>query len=280
MPRSRKTDEFRMRRTVLPGVEAVEAQSSHVFARHSHDCHGIGLMLAGGQKSASGRGPVEALAGDVITVNPGEVHDGAPVGGAPRAWRMLYLPPALARAAASDLADDAGSGAGAGGDYVFVRPVARHATLAAGFTRLYAAVTADGSGDAAAMLGEQLLLELLQGLGNRTARDRTPGVGAAVAQARAMIDDAPAAACSLADLAAVSGLSRFQVVRQFVRATGLTPHAYLIQRRIETTRALLAGGAALADAAAASGFADQSHMTRLFVRAYGMTPGAYVAALA
>lgn len=267
-----------MRRTALPGVEAVEAQSRHAFARHSHDCHGIGLMLAGGQTSASGRGPVEALAGDVITVNPGEVHDGTPVGGAARAWRMLYLPPALAGAVASDLAD--GAGAGAGDDYVFVRPVARHAALAAGFTRLYAALTAGGADDAAAMLGEQLLLELLLGLGNRTVRDRTPGVATAIARARAMIDDAPATAFSLADLAAAASLSRFQLLRQFVRATGLTPHAYLIQRRIETARVLLARGAALADAAAASGFADQSHMTRLFVRAYGMTPGAYAAALA
>jgi hypothetical protein len=50
--------------------------------------------------------------------------------------------------------------------------------------------------------------------------------------------------------------------------------------RGEAARTLLARGTALAEAAAASGFADQSHMTRLFVRAYGLTPGAYVAALA
>jgi AraC-like DNA-binding protein len=37
---------------------------------------------------------------------------------------------------------------------------------------------------------------------------------------------------------------------------------------------------ALADVAAASGFADQSHMTRVFVSRYGLTPGAYVAAIA
>jgi len=274
MPRSRKNDEFRMRPTLLPGVHAVEAQSSHAFARHSHDAHGIGLVLAGGQKSASGRGQVEALAGDIVAVNPGEVHDGIPVGGTPRAWCMLYLPPPLVRAAATDFAE------GADGDYVFVQPVARHAALAQRFQCLYAAVTTGGAGDAAAMLCEQLLLDLLPGLGDRKARDRSPGVGAAIAHARAMIDDAPATALSLADLAAAASLSRFQLVRQFVRATGLTPHAYLIQRRIDTARALLARGAALADAAAASGFADQSHMTRLFVRAYGMTPGAYVAALA
>jgi AraC-like DNA-binding protein len=129
-------------------------------------------------------------------------------------------------------------------------------------------------------LREQSLLELLRGLQETSARNRPTPVTAAIARARDMIDDAPAAAHSLADLAQASGLTRFQLVRQFSRATGLTPHAYLIQRRIDAARALLARGSALAEAAAASGFADQSHMTRLFIRTYGITPGAYVAALA
>ena len=265
MPKSRKSADFRIVRAALPGVQAVDARSDHVFARHSHDQYGVGLMLAGGQTSSSGRGQVEALAGDVITVNPGEVHDGAPLGRAPRAWRMLYLPPPLAAAVAADL------GEGARRDYTFHQPVARQAALAACFRRLYAAVT----GDATDLLREQLLLELLHGLQGEAPRAGSAAATAAIARARAMIDDAPAAAPSLADLAAVSGLSRFQLVRQFARATGLTPHAYLIQRRIDTARALLARGSTLADAAAASGFADQSHMTRLFIRTYGITPGAY-----
>jgi AraC-like DNA-binding protein len=70
-------------------------------------------------------------------------------------------------------------------------------------------------------------------------------------------------------------VSRFQLVRSFARNTGLTPHAYLVQRRVLLARRLIAGGTALADAAAASGFADQSHMTRVFVRKYGMAPGAF-----
>jgi AraC-like DNA-binding protein len=270
MPKSSKRTDFTIVRAAMPGVQAVEACSDRVFARHSHDQFGVGLVLAGGQTSSSGRGQVEALAGDVITVNPGEVHDGAPVGGAPRAWRMLYLPPHLAGTVAADLSD------GIRRDYTFHDPVTPNPVLAGCFRRLYAAVT----GDATVLLREQLLLELLHGLQGDPLPVRSTGTTAAIARARALIDDAPAAAPSLADLAAVSGLSRFQLVRQFARATGLTPHAYLIQRRIDMARALLARGSTLVDAAAASGFADQSHMTRLFIRAYGITPGAYAAALA
>ena len=52
----------------------------------------------------------------------------------------------------------------------------------------------------------------------------------------------------------------------------MTPHAYQVQRRLLLARGWIRAGATLADAAAAGGFSDQSHMTRLFVRAYGLSP--------
>ena len=94
-----------------------------------------------------------------------------------------------------------------------------------------------------------------------------------------MIDDAPTEPLTLAELAEAAGLDRFQLVRGFARATGLTPHAYRLQRRIGLARRLIARGVALAEAALASGFADQSHMTRVFARTYRITPGAYARGL-
>lgn len=79
-------------------------------------------------------------------------------------------------------------------------------------------------------------------------------------------------------LAHRAGLSRYALVRSFARAIGLTPHAYLVQRRLQHARSLIAQGTPLGEAALASGFADQSHLTRLFVRSYGLTPGAYARA--
>ena len=93
------------------------------------------------------------------------------------------------------------------------------------------------------------------------------------------MDDDPTAGVTLADLARESGMSRFQLLRGFAKATGLTPHAYLVQRRINLARRLIAGGTPLAEAAMDSGFTDQSHMTRIFVRKYGITPGAYALAM-
>jgi len=101
-----------------------------------------------------------------------------------------------------------------------------------------------------------------------------------VAGARERLDSDRAAAVSLETLATACGIGRFRMVRVFARATGLTPHAYQLQRRTELARRLIAGGTPLAEAAMEAGFADQSHMTRNFTRRYGYTPGAWLAARA
>ena len=99
----------------------------------------------------------------------------------------------------------------------------------------------------------------------------------AVAKAKERIDDDPASPVTLAELAALSGLSRFQLIRAFARELGATPHAYLIQRRVRLARQLLLLGETPAGAAQGAGFADQSHMTRAFVRQSGVTPARYAA---
>ena len=259
-------ERFVIRRCVRPGVEAVEARSARAFARHIHEAHGIGLMVAGAHRSWSGRGTVEAGAGDLITVNPGEVHDGAPIGPA-RAWTMLYFGGDAVR----DLAE--GLGEAAVGDVEFETPVIGDRWRVRAFRRAYLAFT---RGDPAA--AEENGLRLLAGLWRTARREGKPPDASGLAPAKARIDDAPAAPWTLAELAAEADLSRWQLIRGFARLTGLTPHAYRVQRRIDAARALIAGGAGLADAAAAAGFADQSHFTRAFVRRHGLTPGAWAAA--
>jgi AraC-like DNA-binding protein len=69
------------------------------------------------------------------------------------------------------------------------------------------------------------------------------------------------------------------VARQFRACLGTSPYRYLVMRRLDRVRALVRDGEPLADAAAACGFADQSHMTRHFKRAYGLTPGRWAAML-
>ncbi|MCJ2123546.1 helix-turn-helix transcriptional regulator [Methylobacterium sp. J-077] len=76
-------------------------------------------------------------------------------------------------------------------------------------------------------------------------------------------------------LAAELDLSVGFLVLAFRKALGVTPHRYLMERRLARARTQLASGQTIAAAAQEYGFADQAHLTRHMRRTLGMTPGAY-----
>jgi len=252
--------EFRMLKTTTPGVTAVVASSRHSFTKHTHDEFGIGVIEHGAQKSLSGRGMVEAEAGNLITVNPGEVHDGVPIGDGGRTWSILYFQPELVAEAAADVFEE-------GRHAEITHPVMADPLLASRFRGLFRILT---SRPEPGLAGEAGLLEFVAQV---ICERHIPVVAAAnIGHAQAMIDDDPAAGHTLAALARETGLSRFQLLRAFEKTTGFTAHAYIVQRRV-------AGGTSLARAAASSGFSDQSHMTRVFVSKYGISPGRFASAV-
>jgi AraC-like DNA-binding protein len=258
--------DFRFHPTSLSGLEAVSATSAHVFPKHTHDTYGIGFLSAGGQISASGRGQVEAQAGQLITVNPGEVHDGAPIGRMPRSWHMLYLTPGLVADSVSDLVSSTF-------DLEFERPVFADPEIRSRLAALQHRLAHDGNELEADALREVLILILGTSLTRRTTAP--PALPASLAHIRQRLNDDPATPKDLTTLARAAGLSRFQLIRSFRRHTGLTPHAYQMQSRVHLSRRLLAEGLSPAEAAAACGYVDQSHMHREFRRCFGLTPGAY-----
>jgi AraC family transcriptional regulator len=81
---------------------------------------------------------------------------------------------------------------------------------------------------------------------------------------------------SLDALAKESGYSRAHFLRMFRAATGLTPHQYVLERRLNRAQQLLKQKqTALADIAVACGFSSQTHMTDSFRNHLGITPGEY-----
>ncbi|NSZ62232.1 AraC family transcriptional regulator [Agrobacterium tumefaciens] len=263
--------QFLMPKTAMPGIAAVVADSDRSFPRHMHDQFGIGLLERGAQKSLSGRGMVEAEAGHVITVNPGEVHDGIPLGEGGRAWRMIYLDIDIVKAAIADIIEKDH------GTFEFAYPVDTR-PLADRFRTVFSAMTAtDRPGDT--LHCDETLLILLAGAMETATTRREPAATGSVRRAKSRIDDDPARPFRLADLAQEAGISQFRFLRSFARATGLTPHSYILQRRLHLARRALAKGAPPAEVAFSAGFSDQSHLNRLFVRQFGVTPAAYRAAV-
>ncbi|MEF3115030.1 AraC family transcriptional regulator [Streptomyces chrestomyceticus] len=109
-------------------------------------------------------------------------------------------------------------------------------------------------------------------------RARTPTDRArrqAAHRARDLLDETFLEPMTAERLAATAGCSRFALYRAFCAEFGLAPSDYQRQLRLRHARTLLRSGAAPADAATATGFADQAHFSRWFQRVYGITPGTF-----
>lgn len=255
-----------------PGVYATDIESGRHYGKHWHGTYVIGVMDGGAHRSSSNCGAVEAFAGDLLASNPGEVHDGRPLGSPTRRWRSVYLEPEVFASVAAE--------AGAGGDAAITAPAFSDERLRRSVARLLAAMAAwtAGRGDA---LGCEEALVATCGLLLRDHSTRPlthEACGDALPAVLERLADAPCPSPTLGELAALAGLGKFQLLRRFARAYGTTPHAWLLQQRAERARGFITQGHGLADAAERSGFADQSHMTRVFVRRYGFTPGAWLQA--
>jgi AraC-like DNA-binding protein len=136
-------------------------------------------------------------------------------------------------------------------------------------------------GDAVSL--EDHLFEALQQLIRRHAiADSSPSPlrpdSTAVLRALELLNDPNLQSTSLEELSAAVGLSPYHFLRTFKLQTGLPPHQYHLNVRLERGRRLLREGCGIAEAAARTGFADQSHFTRGFRRFFGVTPGRYMTA--
>lgn len=259
----------RQHRSNQAGIEAISIASNRQFPRHAHDTYGLGLLDRGAHRTWSPIGRVEAVAGDVITINPEEMHDGVPIANGTRHWRMMYFDQAVVAGAAGDEAL---------APLEIARPVLRDAGLRDQLNRVFALVTSVGHDPLAV---EEAIARVFMMVRHRHSAENAPAHAAVPGVARALqrLDHEPCAAVSLAELAATAGVSRFQLIRGFARAVGVTPYAYQVQRRVRSARRFISEGRPLAEAAAEAGFSDQSHMTRAFVRQLGVTPARYRAAL-
>ena len=125
-------------------------------------------------------------------------------------------------------------------------------------------------------LAGTLAVHLVRHYSNRRSQPAGEGTRLSRHQLRRAIDfmqDRLAENLSLTAVAAEAGLSVFHFARLFKQTTGLAPHQYLIQCRVERAKQLIvASSASTADIAQQVGFCDQSHLTVHFRRIYGVTP--------
>jgi AraC-like DNA-binding protein len=259
------------RHAAVDGVDLLRARYvSHRYGRHAHETYTFGLIEAGVEEFEYGRTLQRAGPGAVALLNPDVVHTGQAATPSGWTYRVLYPAVSVVTSVAAELG-------WRGGTPWFPQTVLDDPATAGLLRRAHQAAE-HGDRLASGTLLTAALTRLLRAhAAAPPAAGRATG-GRAPASVRAVRDLLPqrlADPPTLTELAALTGLSQFALLRAFRRETGMPPHAYLNQLRVRHARLLLDHGLPPADVAAQTGFADQAHLTRHFKRVVGVPPASY-----
>ena len=277
---SSQRDWAEMRPLASGGVTLLNAHfTQHRFERHSHETYSIGVTHSGVQTFACRGARHASLAGDVILFNPDEPHDGSRGTDAGFGYSILYVDAALVHALVADRAAFGAVGVSHAARY-FKAPVVRDPQGALLLQQAVAAVAERQESLHGEELTSAALVTLLGRHGETRAHWGRECLGAGrqrMALVREYLDTHFANDVTVQALATQAGLSRAHLTRAFTATYGMPPHAYLNMVRIRQAQAALRQGHAVADVAAACGFADQSHLTRRFKGQVGMAPARWLA---
>lgn len=257
----------------VPGLSLLDADfTAHDYRPHVHSEMVVAVTESGGAIVSSGDIEVEARGGTVLVLNADEVQS-ARMG---FSCRWVYHSFYFGRNALEDIY----RGLGLAEIPSFPSAAIADSHLTAEFRSLHEALRRPGG---ASEIREYLIVAFARMLKRCGAATRAFDAGrndrarfkeiAAVLRAHRLED------LCLERLAATKDLSVYQLIRLFRRVAGLTPHAYLLQLRLDDARIHLRNGMSIVEAATAAGFYDQSALTNHFRRAYGITPGQYAAAM-
>lgn len=248
---------------VAEGIERLRmALAGHEsFSPHRHDTLAVGVTLRGVQTFLYRGERRHSLPGDVHVLAPDELHDGTPGTEAGFEYRIVYLEPAL-------LEDCLG----ASGRSFPLDPILRQPSLdqELGWLIWGRHEQADTIGQADTVTA---LARLLAPATSGSARALPV---AELRRVRERLDATFDRAPPMSELERAAGLDRWNIARGFRLLYGTSPTRYRIMRRLAEAKRQIRSGSGLAQAAYATGFSDQSHLTRQFRAAFGMSPSQWV----
>ena len=250
------------------GVEFFEAWfQGNAYQKHRHDTYAICLTTTG-VLAFDYRGTSEiSLPGQVVVLHPDEVHDGHAGTEEGFGYRQLYVEPALIFEAIQTMCPHTCS-------LPCVRPpVAMH-------RKLSAAISSAFQGTREPLAIESLIVQLAEGLMEADPSCKQVPLPrhldvAALKRARQYLDTQKTRVVHSVDLEVVTGLTRYELARQFRIMCGTSPYRYLLMRRLDFARQQLAQSQSLVEVAIEAGFADQAHFSRMFKATFGITPARY-----
>lgn len=259
----------------MPHVESRRASHSRAcYKPHSHPTFSIGAVDAGSSVFSGAGGSLAALRpGCLVFVPPDCVHACNPSPDSSWSYQMLHLEARWLETWRRTDAGPVGGPAGPGGIWI-----TDDGTLYHQFCRLN-----DLLFSAAAPAAKDAALKAFLAdshAGHHPRLDMPAprqGYAERLAPALAALSEADPGDASVRQLAGLCGMSPYQFIRAFRACTGLTPHAWRLNQRINQARSDIRAGQDIALTAYQHGFADQSHFHRTFKAFMAATPGQYKA---
>src|SRR5262245_3125959 len=251
----------------VEGVELLHAWlTTEVYQRHRHDTYAIGVTDRGVQVFDYRGSSRVSTRGQVVVLYPDEAHDGRAGTGEGFGYRIVYLEPARLSEALRALR-------GGPGPLPFVSDaVSANPALAR-------AVEDAFRGPLDSLSADSIVVDLAEALLGAERHDARPAVSRldvrAVERARQLLDVERTRTVHSSELESITGLTRYELARQFRTMLGTSPRRYLLMRRLALARDLMHAAHPLVDVAGEAGFADQAHFTRVFKSAFGLTPARY-----
>jgi AraC-like DNA-binding protein len=240
--------------------------SDKAYAPHRHDTYVFALTCSGYQCFDYCGETRISRPGELVVLHPDEKHDGRAATKTGFRYRGISIDPAVLQMALGGRA----------------LPF-----IAGGVTRdrrlidVILPLLADMDTPLETGAFENAIANLASAMLAMTGAPETPSIvnRRAACEARAIILETPDRSVRMDELEALTGHNRWQLTRDFKALYGTSPYRFGQLRRLDRARDLVREQTPLADAAYATGFADQSHFTRDFKKAYGITPKTWQAAL-
>jgi AraC-like DNA-binding protein len=202
-------------------------------------------------------------------MNPDDVHACNPVAGERWSYRMMHVDVAWLTSLQHELGFNENHAF-----HAFSQPMSTDAALFGGLNRLHA-ILVDSNADV--LRKESAAIAFFSEVQNKLNPAVLPDRDATrqLTRAAEFIAENCTRSLKLEDICDAVGLSASHLIRAFKQRYGMTPHAYLINRRIQYSRAQLRRGRVIAEVALDAGFSDQAHLQRIFKRLVAATPGQY-----